>query len=134
MPVLLTASSPVEIEAKAEEAGLSPEARAAALRLFHDLTSRLELSAIAADAHGGEEWPRHRFWLARAGDVAVLLDALRVQPGVAEAAQAKDSGAQGILFVSGTAGEFAGALVAGTDGAALRTATDAVEARLGAGG
>lgn len=134
MPILLTASSPVEIEAKAEQAGLSPDGRAAALRLFHDLTSRLELSAIAADAHGGEEWPRHRFWLARAGDVPVLLDALRAQPGVAEAAQAKDADAQGILFVSGTDGSYAGALVAGTDGRTVRAATDAIEARLGAGG
>ena len=134
MPVLLTASSPVEIEAKAEQAGLSPEEHAAALRLFHDLTSRLELSAIAADAHGGEEWPRHRFWFARASDVAVLLDALRAQPGVAEAAQAKDAGAQDVLFVSGVEGDYAGALAAGADGQALRVVTDAIQARLGVGG
>lgn len=134
MPVLLTASSPVEIEAKAEEAGLSPDGRTAALRLFHHLTSRLELAAIDAEAHGGEEWPRHRFWFARAGDVAVLLDALRAQPGVAEAAQAQGADAQDVLFVSGTDSGYAGALVAGKDGHAVRVATVAVEARLGAGG
>lgn len=134
MPVLLTASSPVEIQAKAEEAGLSLEGREAAGRLFHDLTSRLELSAIDADAHGGEDWPRHLFWLARAGDVSALLDALRAQPGVAEASQAEGADAQGILFVSGTDGEYAGALVAGRDGRVLRAATDAIRSRLGTGG
>lgn len=132
MPILLTASSPVEIEAKTDEAGLSPEGRTAALHLFHDLTSRLELAAIDAEAHGGEEWPRHRFWLTRAGDAAGLLDALRAQPGVAEASKAQGADAQGILFVSGTEGGYAGVLAACADGRALRTVTQAIEARLGA--
>ena len=41
MPKMLIASSPVEIEVKAEDAGLSQEAHDLALRMFHALTDRM---------------------------------------------------------------------------------------------
>ena len=41
MAQLMIAASPVEIEAKADEANLPQEARQVAPRLFRDLTSRL---------------------------------------------------------------------------------------------
>ena len=46
MDDVLSAGSPVEIDAKAEAAGLAETDRDAALALFHDLTSRLELTLL----------------------------------------------------------------------------------------
>ena len=78
MPELITAASPIEIQAKADEAGLSQDARDAALRLFHDLTSRIGLAAVGLHRDDGEEWPRHRFYFGPGGgSLADLAETLR---------------------------------------------------------
>ena len=88
MPIL-SAASPVEIEASADSLALSAPARAAALALFHDLTSREELTALSLPAaagrrHDGAEWPAHRLLFGTAAELAPVLDALRQRPDVAE--------------------------------------------------
>ena len=102
---MLIASSPVEIEASADEAGLDPGARVAALHLFHDLTSRLELSSPALAAEGGEDWPRHRFYFGvAAGSIAGLLEALRTGPQTAEvtaSGPAADEAARTLFIAAG---------------------------------
>jgi hypothetical protein len=133
MSELMTAASPVEIEAKADEAGLSPNARGAALGLFHDLTSRLELAALDLDQAGGEEWPRHRFYFGpRLGEIGRLLDALREQPDTREVTTAPplDGAAPHALFIVGTDGEFEAVLVACADAGLLRSLGQRIEARL----
>ncbi|MBV9655470.1 MAG: hypothetical protein JOZ42_13000 [Acetobacteraceae bacterium] len=120
---MLIASSPVEIEAKADEAALAPEARAAALRLFHALTSRLELTPPVLAAQGGEDWPRHRFYFGPAtGSIAGLLDHLRTGPQTAEVTE--EGPVTGhvarTLFVTGTDGVYAGVLVACADAEQMR--------------
>ena len=82
MPRMLVASSPVEIEAKAEEAELPREAHDVARRMFHDLTDRLGKAAIALDVPH-EDWPNHRFYFGTAGaEMAALLDGLRARPDI----------------------------------------------------
>ena len=66
MPRMLVASSPVEIEAKAEEAELPREAHDVARRMFHDLTDRLGQAAIALEVPH-EDWPNHRFYFGTPG-------------------------------------------------------------------
>lgn len=134
MPELMTAASPVEIEAKADEAGLPRDARDAALSLFHDLTSRLELAALDLDRAGGEEWPRHRFYFGpRRGAVGRLLDALRAQPDTSEvtSAPSPDSAPPHALFIVGSNGAFEAVLVACADAGLLRSLGQRIEARLG---
>ena len=81
MPELITAASPIEIQAKADEAGLSQDARDDALRLFHDLTSRIGLAAVGLHRDDGEEWPRHRFYFGPGGgSLAALAETLRARP------------------------------------------------------
>ena len=106
---VLTAGSPVEIEAKAAEAGLAEADRDAALALFHDLTSRLELRLLATPADGGENWPRHRFWFGPAAAVGAITARLRAS---GEAAEAPATAA--IVFVTADDGPFAGLLAAGS--------------------
>jgi hypothetical protein len=133
MPELMTAASPVEIEAKADEAGLPPNVRDAALSLFHDLTSRLELAALALDQAGGEEWPRHRFYFGpKQGAIRRLLEALREQPDTAEVttAPSPDDAAADTLFVIGSDGAFTAVLVACADAGLLRSLAQQIEARL----
>ena len=127
MAELLVAASPVEIQAEADEAGLAPDAREAALHLFHELTTRLGV----ADGGSAEEWPSHRFFFGRQdGPIGGLLGALRTRPGTAEVAAlpARGADAPGTLFTAASNGSFAAVLLACGDAASL----DAVASGLGA--
>ncbi len=106
---VLTAGSPVEIEAKAAEAGMAEADRDVALALFHDLTSRLELQLLGTSADGGEAWPRHRFWFGPATAVGALTERLRAS---GEAREVPATAA--VVFVTATDGPFAGLLAAGS--------------------
>jgi hypothetical protein len=124
MTGLLTASSPVEIEAEADELGLDRPTREAATGLFHDLTSRLELASLDMTADGATRWPAHRFYFGRDGDLAKILatlqersDALRVTASPRAGAAASPLPA--LLFVDGASGAFAAVLVACTTSDAL---------------
>lgn len=128
MAETLIASSPVEIAAKADEAGLPQDARDAAARLFHELTSQLGLAAAAPDRQDGEEWPRHRFLFGPAnGDVGRLADHLRGQDGVAEVTSASSAGEAppDTLFVHGSEGGFEAVLVASDNRDLLRSVLQA---------
>ena len=121
MPIL-SAASPVEIEASADSLALPAPARAAALSLFHGLTSREELAALALPAapggrHDGTEWPAHRFLFGRAAELAPVLDALRGRPDVAEigAGDAPEGPVPRTLLLTGAEDGFAGALLACSD-------------------
>ena len=86
---ILSAASPVEIEAQADSLALPAPARAAALALFHDLTSREELEAMTLPAaggkrHDGADWPTHRFLFGATAELASVLGTLRQRPDVAE--------------------------------------------------
>ena len=109
MDDVLSAGSPVEIDAKAEAAGLAETDRDAALALFHDLTSRLELTLLETPADGGEPWPRHRFWFGPARLVDALVAQMRGLDGVEEAPADAP-----VIFVTGTDGKFAAVLAAGS--------------------
>ncbi len=118
---ILSAASPVEIEAQADSFALPDPARAAALALFHDLTSREELEAMKLPSatgkrHDGTEWPTHRFLFAATADLAPVIEALRQRPDVAEIGSkaAGDVGPR-TLLVTGSQGEFSGVLLAGAD-------------------
>ncbi len=110
MSDIMVAGSPVEIEAKADAAGLDQDVREAALAEFHALTSRLELNLLQGNAEGGEPWPRHRFYFGPAQQIAAMVDRLHGMDGVAEAPATAP-----IVFVSSTAGAFGALLVAGSD-------------------
>lgn len=128
MAGMLIASSPVEIAAKADEAGMPQKARDAAARLFHELTSRIGLAAAAPDRDDGEEWPRHRFLFGPVdGDVGRLAEHLRSQDGVAEVTSASSAGEAppDTLFVHGTDGGFEAVLVASDNRDLLRSVLDA---------
>ena len=128
MAETLIASSPVEIAAKAEEAGLPQDARDAAARLFHALTSRVGLAAAAPDRHDGEDWPRHRFLFGPAGgEVGRLAAHLRGQDGVAEVTSAASAGEAppDTLFLHGADGGFEAVLLASDNGRLLRSVLQA---------
>ena len=128
MAETLIASSPVEVAAKADEAGLPQEARDAAARLFHELTSRIGLAAAAPDRHDGEEWPRHRFLFGAAdGAVGRLAEHLRGQDGVAEVTSAASAGEAppDTLFLHGADGGFEAVLLASDNGRLLRSVLQA---------
>ena len=121
MPIL-SAASPVEIEASADGLALPAPARAAALALFHDLTSREELTALslpAADGqrHDGTEWPAHRFLFGTAAELGPVLDALRQRPDVAEigSGDAPEGLMPRTLLLTGGQDGFSGALLACSD-------------------
>lgn len=118
MSTLLVASSPVEIEAEADELGLDPLARGAALALFHDLTSRLELAAVELRGEGGTEWPHHRFHFGRVDAVAA---ALRARPDALSVTSPPPAGtrAPATLFIEGADGDYTAVLVACADPASL---------------
>lgn len=130
MPIL-SAASPVEIVAKADDLGLPAAASAAALALFHTLTSAEELAAMdvpagnPADgqpgAHDGSRWPAHAFLFGQAAELAPVLASLRRRPGTTElaAGAAPQAPAPEILFLSGQQEGFTGVLVAGADQGAL---------------
>lgn len=118
---ILSAASPVEIEAQADSLGLPAPARAAALALFHDLTSREELEAMTLPSatgkrHDGAEWPTHRFLFATTAELASVLDALCRRPDVAEigSGDVEDVGRRTLLLTSSQGG-FSGVLLAGAD-------------------
>lgn len=82
MPRMLVASSPVEIEAKAEAAGFSQEAHDTAQRMFHHLTDRLGQATVALSVLH-ENWPNHRFYFGtKGGEMSALLDGLRSRPDI----------------------------------------------------
>ena len=121
MPIL-SAASPVEIEASADGLALPAPARAAALALFHDLTSREELATLSLPAAGGErhdgaEWPAHRFLFGTAAELASTLDALRQRPDVAEigSGDAPEGLVPRTLLLTGGQNGFHGALLACSD-------------------
>lgn len=130
---LMAASSPVEIEAKADEAQLPDEARQAGLRLFHDLTSKLELAAIELETKDGEEWPRHRFYFGpKDGEIARLLIALQERPDAAEVTTSppRDETTAGTLFIAGSDGKFAAVLVACANASRLHAIRQELASRL----
>jgi len=121
MPIL-SAASPVEIEACADRLTLPAPERAAALALFHDLTSREELEAMALPAatgkrHDGSSWPVHRFLFGTVDELAPVLHALRQRPDVAEigAGDAPEGLVPRTLLVAGGEGGFAALLLACAD-------------------
>lgn len=121
MPIL-SASSPVEIEASADSLALSTPARAAALALFHGLTSREELTALSLPAaagqlHDGTEWPAHRFLFGTAAELAPALDALRQRPDAAEigSGDAPEGVVPRTLLLTGSQDGFSGVLLACSD-------------------
>jgi hypothetical protein len=125
MPIL-SAASPVEIEASADSLALSAPARAAALALFHGLTSREELAALSLPAapgqrHDGAEWPAHRFLFGTTAELASMLDALRRRPDVAEigSGDALEGPVPRTLLLTGSQDGFAGALLACSDSGRL---------------
>lgn len=133
MPIL-SAASPVEIMARADDLGLPAPAREAALALFHALTSREELAAMEVpdgpssggqpSVHGGSRWPAHTFLFGSDDELAPILASLRQHSGAAELAggRAERASASFVLFVSGKQAGFAGILVAGADLDRLREA------------
>ena len=115
MDNLLIASSPVEIEAKAGEAGLPSGAHDVALAMFHELTDRLGQAARlqpGADAR----WPSHRFYFGNDGSrpMAALLEGLLARPDLVEVADGVPSvvGQPAGLFMRQSQGGFSGILVA----------------------
>jgi hypothetical protein len=129
MADLIVASSPVEIEAKVDETGFDKEVEAHALALFHELTSDLELLSLGLRKEYQAEWPKHRFYFARAPSsiaqaLAALLrrpDAWRVEPA------AHPEGRPAVLFLHREAGEFAAILVACRDADVLQTVSAGIE-------
>ncbi len=112
MSRLLIASSPVEIEAMAQEAGLDQAARDAALALFHELTDRLGHAARTLRGEGAA-WPKHRFYFGPDSDpeLGLLRDGLRARADFAEIAAAQlPSGPSG-LFVQDSRAGFTAILV-----------------------
>lgn len=127
---VLSAASPVEIEACADSLALSAPARAAALSLFHDLTSREELEAMAlppakGKRQDGAKWPAHRFLFAETADLAPMLDELRERPDVAEICSGDMP--RGLmprtLLLTGSQDGFSGLLLACTDAERLAEVT-----------
>jgi hypothetical protein len=129
MADLIIASSPVEIEAKVDEAGLGKEVEAHALTLFHEMTSDLELLSLGLRKECQAEWPKHRFYFGRApGDIAQALVVLLKRPDVWRVEPAAHpKGRPAVLFLHREAGEFAGILVACADADVLQTVSAAIE-------
>lgn len=112
MPRMLVAASPVEIEARAEEAGLPEEARLAARRMFHDLTDRIAKATIAR-ARQHEDWPNHRFYFGTPGaEMGALEDGLRRRVDLVDVADGAPGGVPEGLFARAQEGAFLGVLVA----------------------
>ena len=126
---VLSAASPVEIEACADSLALSAPARAAALSLFHDLTSQEELEAMALPAEDGRQdgakWPAHRFLFGEAADLVPMLSALRRRPDVAEigSGNAPEGVTPRTLLLTGSQDGFLGVLLACTDSGCLAEVT-----------
>ena len=114
MDTLLIASSPVEIEAKSEAAGLPRPVHDLALALFHELTDRLG-QASRQLPEADTSWPTLRFYFAGSGSAAMtaLLDGLRQRADFVEVAEAAASppAAPAGLFVQRSREQFTGVLV-----------------------
>lgn len=127
MPKMLLASSPVEIEAKAEEAGFSREAHDVALHMFHTLTDQLGQAAIALHVPH-ESWPNHRFYFGRiGGEIGTLLGELLARPDMLDVTtelQHRPDTPSG-LFVQAVQGEFHDILVGREDHDGSRPLQDA---------
>ncbi len=113
MPRILVASSPVEIDAKADELELPPEASEVARHMFHELTDRLGKAVIALEMQH-KEWPEHRFYFGTEGrEMAALLSGLATQPNVLDVTHGvgtKQLNMAG-LYILERQGSFVGVLV-----------------------
>lgn len=113
MSRILVAASPVEIEAKAEEAGLAEPAHTEARRMFHDLTDRIAQATIARERQH-EDWPNHRFYFGTVGDeMASLVEGLRARADIVDVGKEQGGcAAPAGLFARAEEGAFIGVLVA----------------------
>lgn len=111
---MLIASSPVEIEAKAEAAGMPQDAHDAALRMFHALTDQIG-QATAALGTPFDDWPNHRFYFSdKSDEMAALLQGLGARPDIIDVAQgaSNPSGPPSGLYVKDSQAPYVGVLVA----------------------
>lgn len=113
MPRMIVAASPVEIDARAEEAGLPQEAHLVARRMFHDLTDLIARATIARERQH-EDWPNHRFYFGTDGaEMGALLEGLRSRGDIVDVGAGEDSaGTPDGLYARDADGEFLGVLVA----------------------
>jgi len=114
MPRMLVAASPVEIEAKAEEAGMPETAHRVARRMFHDLTDRIARAAIARERQH-EDWPNHRFYFGTVGqEMAALVDGLHARADIIDIAAggARNGETPDGLYARDEEENFIGVLVA----------------------
>jgi hypothetical protein len=110
---MLVASSPVEIEAKAEEAGFSRDAHDIARRMFHDLTDRLGQATIALSVLH-EDWPNHRFYFGTQGaEMSALIVGLRSRPDILDLTHGLPDKPEAVagLYIQEVQGSFIGVLV-----------------------
>jgi hypothetical protein len=112
---LLIASSPVEIEARADSGALSPEGRAAALALFHSLTDRI--GHALRHLHGdGTPWPTHRFYfgLETSLEMKALIEGLQETADLLDVTERVPNNGIGLrgLFVRDVAHGHLGVLIA----------------------
>ncbi len=113
MDRLLIASSPVEIEARSEEAGLTPQAHDVALALFHELTDRLGQAARLMHPREAD-FPTSRFYFAGQAnaEMASLIEGLRRRPDFNEIEHGLPSSPAGAgLFASLSRDGLTGLLV-----------------------
>ena len=113
MPKILVASSPVEIDAKADELELPKEACEVARGMFHGLTDRLGQAVIALEVQH-KDWPEHRFFFGTAGrEMSALLDGLRAQPAVLDVTHGVGTRQPNLagLYIQERQGSFLGVLV-----------------------
>ena len=113
MPRMLVASSPVEIEAKAEAAGFSRDAHDTAERMFHELTDRLGQATVALSVLH-EDWPNHRFYFGTQGaEMSELLDGLRSRADILDLTHGLPDRPAALsgLFIQETRDSFIGILV-----------------------
>lgn len=114
MPRMLVASSPVEIEANAEEAGFSRDAHDTAQCMFHGLTDRLGRATVALSVLH-KDWPNHRFYFGTQGaEMSALIDGLRSRPEILDLTHGipdKPAAVSG-LYIQETEDSFIGVLVA----------------------
>src|ERR1700712_2311470 len=113
MDKLMVASSPVEIEAESEEAGLSRPQRDVALALFHNLTDRVGQAGRLL--HDDAGFPLRRFYFGPSdhAEMASLLAGLRDREDFAEvvAEVPQDAPGPNGLFAQQSQDGFTGVLV-----------------------
>lgn len=112
MPRMLVAASPVEIDARAEAAGLPEVAWEVARRMFHDLTDRIAQATIARERQH-EDWPNHRFYFGTQGaEMGALEEGLRARPDLVDVAEGVEGERPEGLYARAAEGPFVGVLVA----------------------